>query len=156
MRQNINQGALMGRFSCPERGQTSSTSPTPRPCPCRCPCGAPEAILSMKGRVRTRLQSPRILATAIFVLWMDASRFSATIVARRKACHSIYSQLIWVNNRSTSTASTAIGVIISRKISRANNLFIDSVSGARNSLLSGKKTGNSAESQASSQKSARI
>jgi hypothetical protein len=35
-----------------------------------------------------------------------------------------------VNNRSTSTASTAIGVIISRKISHANNLFIDSVTGA--------------------------
>jgi hypothetical protein len=59
---------------------------------------------------------------------MDASRFSATIVARRKACRSIYSQLIWVNNRSTSTASTAVGVII--KISCANNLFVDSVSGA--------------------------
>jgi hypothetical protein len=61
---------------------------------------------------------------------MDASRFSATIVARRKACRSIYSQLIWVNNRSTSTASTAVGVIISRKISYASNLFVDSVSGA--------------------------
>jgi len=35
-----------------------------------------------------------------------------------------------VNNRSTCTSSTAIGVIISRKISHANNLFIDSVTGA--------------------------
>jgi hypothetical protein len=31
--------------------------------------GSPEAILWMKGRVRRRLPSPRILATAIFVLW---------------------------------------------------------------------------------------
>ena len=41
---------------------------------------------------------------------MDASRFSATIVARgrRKACHLTYLQLILGSDRSTSTASTAM------------------------------------------------
>src|ERR1700730_7902589 len=52
---------------------------------------------------------------------MDASRFSATIVARRrrKACHLTYLQLILGSNRSKFYGIDGDGVIISRKISRA-------------------------------------
>src|ERR1700730_7138994 len=90
------------------------TKPT-RPCPCRflSPAArngrrtgndfAAQQTSSSAGAVRlSRSWPPQAECYG-----MDASRLSATIVARRrrKACHLTYLQLILGSNRSTSTAS---------------------------------------------------